>query len=172
MKINLCLTEACAEILHSHGINPETYAPAYDGESVGLDLYHAGEPTVLPGRNKWVAFDEPRINLPTGVKINVPPGHVALVKERGSITELGLLLRAGVIDPGYTDEIFVNLINVGEKDINIPTGAKLPVQLIVLPCYTDFNVVSNLEYLKETANAKRQAGSLGSSNGEGENENI
>ena len=58
MKINLCLTEAGSTVLHSHGINPETYGPAYDGESVGLDLYYCGEDTVLPGRNKWVAFDD------------------------------------------------------------------------------------------------------------------
>ena len=69
-----------------------------------------------------------------------------------------------MIDPGYTGEIFVNLINVGEKDIKISPAAQLPVQLIVLPCYSNFNVVSNLEYLEETANAKRQQGSLGSSN--------
>ena len=39
MKINLCLTESGAKVLHAHGINPESYGPAYDGESVGLDLY-------------------------------------------------------------------------------------------------------------------------------------
>ena len=105
------------------------------------------------------------------MKINIPAGCVALVKERGSITELGLLFRAGVIDPGYTDEIFVNLINVGEKDITIPAGVKLPVQLVVLPCYTNFNVITNLEYLEETANVKRQVGSLGSSNDGYKNEN-
>ena len=166
MKIDLCLTETGASVLHAHGISPEAYTPAYDGESVGLDLYHAGEEIVLPGRNKWVAFDEPTFNLPTGIKINVPKGCVALVKERGSITSLGLVLRAGVIDPGYTDEIFVNLINVGEKDIRVLPGAKLPVQLIITPCYTNFNIISNLEYLEKTAAAKRQTGSLGSSNNE------
>ena len=164
MQIDLCLTEAAASVLHAHGISPETYTPAYDGESAGLDLYHTGPTITVPGRNKWVAFDEPTLNLPTGIKINVPTGCVALVKERGSITGLGLVLRAGVIDPGYTDEIFVNFVNVGEKDIQIPTGVKLPVQLIVTPCYTDFNVISNLEYLERTADAKRQTGSLGSSN--------
>ena len=163
-KINISLTETGAEVLHSQGIDPENYRPAYDGESVGLDLYNAGPEIVLHGRNKWVAFEEPKCLVPTGLKISLPPNTVALIKERGSIASLGLIARAGVIDPGYTDEIFVNLVNVGERDTTIPAGVKLPVQLVVLPCLTNFNVISNLEFLTETKDAKRKTGSLGSSN--------
>lgn len=163
-KIKISLTETCSQLLHAHGISPDAYRPAYDGESVGLDLYNAGPEVTLPGRNKWVAYEEPKIFIPTGVKINLPLNTVALVKERGSITSTGLFVRAGVIDPGFTDEIFVNLVNLGERDTTIPTGVKLPVQLLVLPCYTDFSVVSTLEYLEDTKKAKRKQGSLGSSN--------
>tara|TARA_B100000131_G_scaffold323267_1_gene381211 strand:- start:21648 stop:22178 length:531 start_codon:yes stop_codon:yes gene_type:complete len=164
MKIKISLTEIASSVLHQLGISTENYGPAYDGESVGLDLYNMGPEIVLYGRNKWVAYGEEVALIPTGVKIALPRNTVALVKERGSITKLGLTARAGVIDPGYTGEIFVNLVNVGERDTTIPAGAKLPVQLIVLPCYTDFSVISNLEYLEESKDAKRQTGSLGSSN--------
>jgi dUTPase len=164
MKIKISLTEDGSKVLHHHGIAPESYMPAYGGESAGLDLYNAGPTITLDGRNKWVAFGEASVLVPTGLRIALPKNTVALVKERGSITSTGLILRAGVIDPGYTDEIFVNLVNVGERDTTIPSGAKLPLQLVVLPCLTDYSVISNLEFLKETKDAKRKSGSLGSSN--------
>ena len=167
-KINISLTDVGANVLHAHGLDPNNYKPAYNGESVGLDLYNAGPDVVLHGRNKWVAFGEEKSMIPTGVRIALPLNTVALVKERGSIIGTGLLARAGVIDPGYTDEIFVNLVNLGERDTTIPAGAKLPVQLLILPCLTEFNVISKLEFLNETKDAKRKSGSLGSTNRQNE----
>lgn len=86
-----------------------------------------------------------------------------MVKERGSVTKSGLFIRAGVIDPGYTDEVFINFVNLGEKDTQIAKGAKLPAQLLIVPCYTDFKVISSLEYLEQTKGSIREDGSLGSS---------
>jgi len=161
--INISLTERAAEVLHAMGITPETYGPAYNGESVGLDLYNCGDEKIIPGRTKWSVFGEPSVMISTGVRINVPAGHVALIKERSSILKTGLVTRAGVIDPGYTGEIFVNLINVGERETVVQSGAPLPVQLVVVPCRTEFKVISNLEFLEETNEHQRQVGSLGSS---------
>ena len=164
VQIDICLTEVGAQVLHAHGIDPESYRPAYDGESIGLDLYNAGPEIVFHGRNKWVAFGEQKMFIPAGIKIKLPKGSVALIKERGSISDTGLVVRGGVIDPGFTGEIFVELVNVGEREIRVTPGAKLPVQLIVVPCYTNFRVVSNLEYLGITTGSIRKAGNLGSSN--------
>lgn len=164
MKIKIALSEAVSEILHAHGITPEEYGPAYEGESVGLDLYNAGSDVMIHGRNKWVAFEEPKTLIATGVKIALPARTVGLVKARGSIVEYGMFVRAGVIDPGYTGEIFVNLVNLGEKDIKIQTGAKLPVQLIIVPCLNDYEVISNLEFLNETKDTARKDKSQGSTN--------
>ena len=164
MKIKIALSETASEILHAHGISPEEYGPAYGGESVGLDLYNAGDDAMILGRNKWVAFEEPKTLISTGVKIALPERTVGLIKARGSIVEYGMFVRAGVIDPGYTGEIFVNLVNLGEKDIKIQTGAKLPVQLIVVPCLNDYEVISNLKFLNETKDSTRQEKSQGSTN--------
>jgi len=165
-KLQISLTERGSAVLHAHGITAESYGPAYDGESVGLDLYHCGEEQVVPGRTKWSVFDEPAILIPTGIKINVPSGCVAFIKERGSIIQTGLTVRGGVIDPGYTGEVFVNLVNLGNRDTTLPYGVKLPVQLIVVRCYNDFEVISSLEFLERTGDSKRQMGSVGSSNRE------
>ena len=47
-KIRLGLTEEAANVLHQIGITPENYGPAYEGESVGLDLYNCGENISIP----------------------------------------------------------------------------------------------------------------------------
>ena len=163
-KIKISLTEKAADVLHSQGITPEQYGPAYLGESVGLDLYNVGPEVSVYGRNKWIVFEEQKVLISTGVKISLPPQTVGIIKERGSITDYSLFARGGVIDPGYTGEIFVNLVNIGENDIKIQTGAKLPVQLIVVPCLNNYEVVSNLEFLEETKDSKRKEKSQGSTN--------
>jgi len=161
-KIKIALTETAADVLHSQGITPQQYGSAYLGESVGLDLYNAGPDVLVHGRNKWVAFEEQKVLISTGVKISLPHQAVGIIKERGSITDYSLFARGGVIDPGYTGEIFVNLVNLGENDVKIQTGAKLPVQLIVVPCLNSYEVVSNLEFLEETKDSKRKEKSQGS----------
>ena len=163
-KIKIALSETASNILHSHGVAPHQYGPAYSGESAGLDLYNAGPDVMIYGRNKWVAFEEQKILIATGVKISLPAQTVGIVKERGSIADYSLFARGGVIDPGYTGEIFVNLVNLGEKDIKIQTGAKLPVQLIIIPCLNSYEVISNLEFLEETKISKRKEKNQGSTN--------
>jgi dUTP pyrophosphatase len=162
-KIAISLTEIAAQVLHQLEITPENYGPAYNGESAGLDLYNCGEEVIVPGRTKWSVFGEPSILIATGLKMNVPQGFVGLVKERGSIFKTGLLVRGGVIDPGFSGEIFVNLVNMGNRDVSIQTGAKLPLQLIVVPCLAQFEVISNLDFLEKTRDHHRQEGSVGSS---------
>lgn len=162
-KIKMTLSQQAVDIFKEIGVDPFNYGPAYNGESVGLDLYNTGPEIKLPGRNKWAAFGEPAIMIPTGVRVVLPIGTVGLIKERGSVTKTGLVARAGVIDPGYTGEIFVNLINVGEKDTILPPGAKLPVQLVTLQCMHEYETVSYSEYLNLTQDSTRAQGSLGSS---------
>lgn len=164
MKIDICLTENAQVIFTRLGFDPSTYGAAYEGESAGLDLYNMGEPLELPGRNKWVAFGERPVMIPTGVRISIPEGYVGLVKERSSIVKTGLTVRAGVIDPGFTGEVFVSLLNVGERDTTVKTGAKLPVQLVITPCLNRFQTVSYAEFLEKNSGAKRQEGQVGSTN--------
>jgi len=163
-KIKISLSSAASSVLLAHGITPNQYGTSYSGESAGLDLYNTGPDVLIHGRNKWVAFEEQKILITTGVRVILPKQTMGVIKERGSITDYSLLVRAGVIDPGYTGEIFVNLVNLGEKDIKIQTGTKLPVQLIIVPCLNSYKVISNLEFLEQTKNSKRKEKSQGSTN--------
>lgn len=167
------------------------YKPAYNGESVGLDLFNAGSDIVIPpaisedilglDRTQWSSFTESsredstlitqkikkarfKTLIPTGLKIALPSNYVALLKERGSVTKSPFILRAGVIDPGYTGEIFVNMVNISDDAITIKAHEKLPVQLIVMQTCTNFKILTSDEYNSFTQTALRKAGKVGSSN--------
>jgi len=159
--INICLTESLIFALKVNNIDVKDYAPAYDGESAGLDLFNAGDKvtilpqSVLPKNNKML--------IGSGLKMQVPKGYVALIQERGSITKTPLKVRAGVIDSGYTGEVFVNLVNVGSEEFILDSNVKLPVQVVVVKCDNQFSIVGEEEYLSITESSQRNHGKIGSS---------
>ena len=135
----------------------------------GMDLFYCPDLTQesvciwRPNRSFRVPPGENCL-VPTGLKVDLPPRYMLEIKNKSSIaSKRQLIVGACVVDPGYTGEIFVNLINVGERETVVQSGAPLPVQLVVVPCRTEFKVISNLEFLEETNEHQRQVGSLGSS---------
>lgn len=159
--VNICLMESLRFSLEVNNINVKDYIPAYNGESAGLDLFNAGDrvtilpQTVVPKNNKLL--------IGTGLKLSVPKGYVALVQERGSITKTPLKVRAGVIDSGYTGEVFVNLVNTGSEEYTLDANVKLPVQIVVVKCDNEFEVVNEEEYLNLSRDSSRKDGKVGSS---------
>lgn len=165
--INICLTDDLKATLSKNNILAENYMPAYGGESVGLDLFNCGKTvSIASGSYKPVSSNyetNSDILIPTGLKIKVPQGYVALIQERGSIIKTPLKVRAGVIDPGYTGEVFVNCVNTGNSSYTIHANQKLPFQIVVIKCDNHFNVVSEEEYLSLSNSSLRQEGQVGSS---------
>ena len=157
--VNIFLMNSLKSTLELNKINVKDYVPAYNGESAGLDLFNAGnQVTILPQTVSPI-----KVLIETGLKIKVPKGYVALIQERGSITKTPLKVRAGVIDSGYTGEIFVNLINTGYEEYTLDSNTKLPVQIVVVKCDNEFNVVSEEEYNNTTISSQRKEGKIGSS---------
>ena len=155
--INIYCNKDLEKTLFNNDI--KEYVPAYNGESAGLDLYNTSDTvTVMPQD-----FGYRGELIKTGLHIFVPKGYVAIVKERGSITKTPLKCRAGVIDSGYTGEIFVNLVNISNQEFTIEKDGKLPVQLVVVKCDNEFNVIDEDEYLKLSLPSSRKAGKIGSS---------
>lgn len=150
------LNSTLKKILTDKGISE--YVPAYGGESAGLDLYCAGEVKFLRSPTATSAS----MLIPTGLHINLPKNMVGLILDRGSISKTAFVRRAGVIDPGYKGEIFVNLVNLDLSTIKL--GDKLPVQLVVVPFISDYKEVTLEEYNTMTSTSKRGDGALGSSN--------
>jgi len=137
-------------------LGSSSYQKAYDNESAGFDLYNAGDDVQInPGQSVFI---------PTGLRISLATHLVAFIKERGSITKTPLIIRAGVIDPGYTGEIFINFVNIGNSPYYLPAGTKTPAQLVVLEAASTRATLSDAEFEKITLAAKRKAGKIGSSN--------
>lgn len=155
--------------------NVTQYGPAYGGESVGLDLYYVGKerlewsgpPLSGPGHAIHAYLDtNPTMQvrlIETGLKIKLSPNMVGLILERGSVSKTNLVKRAGVIDPGYTGTVFVNLASLGGSYVIHP-GDKLPVQLVVVPCDNQFVPVTPSEWATIISTSKRKEGKVGSSN--------
>ena len=173
LPIPMTLTPALIDTLANCYDSVEGYKPAYGGESAGLDLYNAGpdleikpfkyscsDPALQAYKETWRAL------IPTGVKLALPPNTVALLRGRGSITKTTFSLRAGVIDPGYTGEIFVNMINLSSLPQTIKSGQKLPVQLIVVPFLANYMFVDEETYAQITDTSSRNEGRIGSSDQE------
>ena len=111
-------------------LDPTLPLPAYGtGESAGFDLAAAHDVVVPPRQIALVR---------TGLVIEVPAGYFLGIFARSSTPlKRGLMVAngVGVIDPDYsgpTDEIMIQLLNVGDTDALVRRGDRL-AQGIVLP---------------------------------------
>ena len=89
----------------------------------GMDMFYC------PSELKESAFSIPRMAsrlIPTGLKVEVPEGHMLEIKNKSGIaSKRQLVVGACVIDPGYDGEIFINLHNVGYETQVIQPGEKI-----------------------------------------------
>ena len=173
----ILITEPLQQALSANDVKIEDYMPAYGGESAALDLYNAGPevfmPPIkdLPDHDYWLGQSAEKAIIKhyagqlihTGLRIAIPKGYVGLIRERGSITKSPLVVRAGVIDSGYTDQIYINAINVSSYRYIIHPKAKTPFQLLIVPVENEFNSISEEEFNAVVANSKRKLGKIGSS---------
>ena len=96
---------------------------ATDG-AAGADLRAAEAVTLAPGT---------RVAVPTGISLEIPPGHVGLVWPRsGLAVRHGIDTLAGVIDSDYRGEVKVVLVNHGTEPVAIAAGDRI-AQLLVQP---------------------------------------
>lgn len=163
--VKISINDDLKNILNVCNVDVKDYVPAYNGESAGLDLYNTGKSIYIMSAGSQYISRSPdlKILIPTGIRVAIPKGYVGLVQERGSITKTPLKVRAGVIDSGYTGEVFVNCINVTRNEFTISKGSKLPFQLVVVKCDNEFEVVSEEEYLSLSRDSSRKDGKVGSS---------
>src|ERR1700733_6008545 len=106
-------------------IHPDAHLPAYAHgplEDAGLDLRAVERVVLEPGIAQAV---------PTGIAIELPPGHEAQVRPRsGMALKHSLTVNFGTIDPGYRGEIRVVMFNLGRALYTIEKGDRI-AQLVV-----------------------------------------
>ena len=69
--------------------------------------------------------------MPTGLAFDIPKGQYGrLATKSQQAWEYSLVVLGGVIDPGYTREVFVILHVLGEKDFEVEQGKDF-IQLVL-----------------------------------------
>ena len=114
---------------------------------LAADLY-AAEPVSL-----WAGAT---LAVPTGLAMEFPATHGALVEDRSGLALKGLTTLAGVIDPGYRGEIRVVLTNLSEATMDIKAGDRVAQLRIVQ------RIEAQFEEVTELAEAPRGVGGFGS----------
>jgi dUTP pyrophosphatase len=94
--------------------------------------------------------------IPTGLALELPSTHGALVEDRSGLALKGLTTLAGVIDPGYRGEIKIVLTNLNALPYTISPGDRV-AQLRVVQ-----RIEAIFEEVVELAEAARGTGGFGS----------
>ncbi len=126
-------------------------------DDAGMDLFYCpGKETakvIMPGDS---------VILETGLRIEVPEGHMLEVKNKGGIAaKKSLIVGSCVVDRGYDGEVFVNLHNVGRSNQEIRTGDKI-AQAVFVKIETNIDIiVSDSIYDEKTERGDGKLGSTG-----------
>jgi dUTP pyrophosphatase len=94
--------------------------------------------------------------VPTGLAMEFPSTHGALVEDRSGLAIKGLTTLAGVIDPGYRGEIRIVVTNLGAAAFTVNVGDRIAQLRIVQ------RIEAQFEEVAELAEAPRGAGGFGS----------
>ena len=114
---------------------------------LAADLYALSATTLAPGETAPIA---------TGVAMEFPSTHGALVEDRSGLAMRGITTLAGVIDPGYRGEIRVVMTNLSAAPVDIKAGDRIAQLRIVR------RIEAMFEEVTELAEAPRGAKGFGS----------
>lgn len=118
----------------------------------GYDLETTAATILGPGQRALIS---------TGLHINLPAGTVGYICPRSGLAAkhgIAVLNAPGVIDPGYTGEILVNLANFGPDSYTIYRGERIAQLIIHQTVDVDWQQVSEFE---ETQRGNNGHGSTG-----------
>lgn len=96
--------------------------------------------------------------VPTGIAMEFPSTHGALVEDRSGLAMRGVTTLAGVIDPGYRGELKVVMTNLSPEPVEIGAGERIAQLRIVQRIEAAFEEVAELA---ESARGERGFGSTG-----------
>jgi len=163
VKVGTCTPEGGDELnkvrvhrLRENAIMPERAHPT----DAGADLRFAPEDSSsLASLN--IAPSE-RALIPTGLRIEVPTGHMLEIKNKSGLSlKSGLHVGGGVVDQGYTGEVKVILHNVGHNCVRIRPGQKI-AQAVFVQITTDLEFEEQEEIYDSESSSARQSGGFGS----------
>ena len=135
------------ELLESQGLvrikvlklRPDAQVPRYAHMGVfgdlAADLYAVEAVLLDAGATVGVA---------TGIALEFPSTHGALVEDRSGLAVRGITTLAGVIDPGYRGEIKVVMTTLSAAAVEIKAGDRIAQLRMVRRIEAEFEEVSEL----------------------------
>ena len=128
-------------------LHPEAQLPRYAHVGafgdLAADLYAAEALLIAPGATVAVS---------TGIALEFPSTHGALVEDRSGLAMKGVTTLAGVIDPGYRGEIRVVVTNLGASAVDVNAGDRIAQLRIVQRIEAEFEEVTELAAAARGAN--------------------
>ncbi len=111
-------------ILKAQRLRPEAKLPARGREGdAAFDLFSTEYRSLAPYE---------QASIPTGIRLEIPAGHVGLIWDKSGLASEGMKTMGGVIDPNYRGEVKVVMKNLGEDIYHIVPGQKI-AQIIIQP---------------------------------------
>jgi len=96
------------------------------------------------------------VAVPTGIAMEFPSTHGALVEDRSGLAVRGVTTLAGVIDPGYRGELKIVVTNLSAATVEVKAGERIAQLRIVQ------RIEAQFEEVAELAEAARGAAGFGS----------
>jgi dUTP pyrophosphatase len=130
---------------------PPLELPRYETDgSAGMDLRADEAFALAPGERRLV---------PTGLAIEIPPGHEGQVRPRSGLAVrhgIALVNAPGTVDSDYRGEVKVLLVNLGQAPVAFARGDRI-AQLVVAPFAR-----ATIELVDDLAGTGRGSGGFGS----------
>ena len=122
-------------------------------DDAGLDLYVSANVTIEPH-----SF----VDVPTNTAVHLPAGTWGYLTGRSStLRKKGLLVNPGVIDAGYTGELYSGVWNLSDMPVHLESGDRI-AQLVILPNLTQtLSPVKVEEFSSAGTRGERGFGSSG-----------
>jgi len=132
-------------------LHPSAQLPKYAHTGaygdLAADVYAVEGATIAAGAT---------VAVPTGIAMEFPSTHGALVEDRSGLAVRGVTTLAGVIDPGYRGELKVVVTNLSAATVEVKAGERIAQLRIVR------RIEAQFEEVAELAEAARGAAGFGS----------
>lgn len=116
---------------------------------MGWDLYSPNDVALEPNSLTLIDF---------GIKMELPDGHGAFLKDRSSMAENKIHIFSGVMDNGYRGNVSVFLYNFSDKSYHINQGDRIAQMVPLL--YADSS--TQILEVDDVSNTNRGKGAFGS----------